>query len=75
MGEVDKCASELFCAKFDFEELLFEAFFDVMRIFNSVEPLSEYTSPLKYIIVFKIWFYQPCDVTTQIHVGDQCYLR
>ncbi len=36
----------LFWAKFDFEQLLFEAFFYVMRIFGNVEPQSELPSLL-----------------------------
>ncbi len=46
-------------------------FFDVMRIFGSVEPQTEHTFPFQYIITFKIrTFYQPCDVTIRIHVGE-----
>ncbi len=36
--EIDACARELFCKKFNFEQLLFQAFFDVMRIFGGIEP-------------------------------------
>ncbi len=43
MGEIDIRARGLFCVKFNFERLLFEAFFDVMRIFGGVEPQSEHT--------------------------------
>ncbi len=34
-------ARGLFCTKFNSEELLFEPFFDVMRIFGNVEPYIE----------------------------------
>ncbi len=37
-GEIDISARELFCTKFISEQLLFEAFFDVIHIFDSVEP-------------------------------------
>ncbi len=36
-AEIHKCARELFCTKFNFEQLLFEPFFDVLCIFGSVE--------------------------------------
>ncbi len=36
--EIDISAQELFCAKFNSEQLLFEGFFDAMRNFGSVEP-------------------------------------
>ncbi len=37
--EIDICAPRgLFCTKFKSEQLLFDAFFHVMRIFGSVEP-------------------------------------
>ncbi len=35
---IEICACGLFRTKFNSEQLLFEAFFDVMRIFGSVEP-------------------------------------
>ncbi len=37
-GEIDKCARKLFCTKLNPEQLLFEPFFDVMRIFGRIEP-------------------------------------
>ncbi len=37
-GEIDICAQRLFCTKLNSEQLLFEAFLDMMRIFGSVEP-------------------------------------
>ncbi len=36
--EVDIRPCGLFCTKFNAEPLLFQYFFDVMRIFGSVEP-------------------------------------
>ncbi len=51
-GEIDIWARELFCTKFNFEQLLFKAFFDAMRIFGGVEPQTEFTSPFLYIIIF-----------------------
>ncbi len=42
-------------AKFNFEQLLFEAFFDIVGSFGSVEPRSESTFPFQYIIMFRKW--------------------
>ncbi len=36
-GQIDICARGLFCTKFNFEQLLFKAFFYAMRIFGIVE--------------------------------------
>ncbi len=41
MGEIDVHVRELFCTKFNSEQLSFEAFFDVMRILGSVEHKNE----------------------------------
>ncbi len=38
MAEIDICAHGLFCMKFNFKQLLFKAFSDVMLIFGSVDP-------------------------------------
>ncbi len=38
LGEIDIYAHELFWTKFNSEQLLFEAFFDAMHVFGSVEP-------------------------------------
>ncbi len=38
MGEIDICARVLFGMKSSSEQLSFEAFFDIMYIFGSVEP-------------------------------------
>ncbi len=34
--KIDICAHRRFCTKFNFEPLLFETFFEVMRIFDGV---------------------------------------
>ncbi len=52
LGEIDICARVLFCTKFNSEQLLFEAFFDVMHIFGGVEPQNESNFPFLYIIRF-----------------------
>ncbi len=36
--EIDICSHGLFCTKFNSEQLLFEAFLNVLRIFGSTEP-------------------------------------
>ncbi len=41
MGETDICARGVFCTKLNSEQLLFKAFFEIMRIFGRVEPQSE----------------------------------
>ncbi len=53
--EIDICARGLFCTKFNSEQLLFEAFFDVMCIFGSVAPQGESNFPFLYIIRFKTY--------------------
>ncbi len=55
LGEDRHMHSGLFCAKFNFKQLLFKAFFDAMRIFGGVEPQTESTSPFLYIIIFQRW--------------------
>ncbi len=52
-GDRHICARGLFCMKFNSEQLLFEAFFDVMRIFGSVQPQNESNFPFLYIIRFQ----------------------
>ncbi len=56
-GEIDICADGLFRMKFNFEQLLFKAFFDATRIFGSVEPQTEFTSPFLHMIIFQKWEY------------------
>ncbi len=47
-----------------------------MRIFGSIDPQNEHIFSFHYIIILKTWtFYQPSDVATKIHVGEQRYLR
>ncbi len=47
LWEIDICAPELFFTKLISEQLLFEAFFDIMPIFGKVEPLSKSTFPFQ----------------------------
>ncbi len=54
-GEIDICAPELFCTKFNAEQLLFQTFFDGMRIFGSVKLQTKYTFPFLYIIIIQRW--------------------
>ncbi len=73
VGEIDICAPRLLCMKFNSEQLLFDAFFDIMRIFGNIKSQSELTFPFHYIITFKIWtFYQPGDITTRVYIGEHC---
>ncbi len=51
---IDGCPRRLFCTKFDSEQLLFQSFFDVMRIFGSVEPETKST----FNKFYKFWFVQ-----------------
>ncbi len=48
------CARGLVCMKFNSKQLLFQAFFDIMRIFGSIEPQSELNFPFLYIICSKL---------------------
>ncbi len=43
LGETDVCDQWLFCTKFNAQQLLFETFIDIMRIFGSVETLIKST--------------------------------
>ncbi len=45
--------SQAFCMKFNAKQLLFQPSFDAVCIFGSVEPLSEFTFPFIYIILFR----------------------
>ncbi len=38
-------------------KLLFEGFFDIMRIFGSIPPESESTFPFQYNIIFETYQY------------------
>ncbi len=55
--------------KFNSEHFLFEAFFDVMRIFGSVESQSETNFPFLYIIRFLT--YGSLEPPTATHGGDR----
>ncbi len=39
--------------EFNAQQLLFEAFSHIMRIFDNIQPLSESTSSCLYIIIFQ----------------------
>ncbi len=45
--------TDFFLMKFNAEQLLFQPFFDAIRIFGSVEPQTESTFPFLYIIIFQ----------------------
>ncbi len=64
-GEIDISARGLFRPKFNFEQLLFKTFFDVMHIFGSVEPQTESTLPFLYGIIFQRWKSFKCPGFTQ----------
>ncbi len=44
-----------FCIEFNAQQLLSEPFLDTMRIFGSIEPSSESTFLLFYIIIFRTY--------------------
>ncbi len=48
LWEIDICAHGLFCTKFNAQQLLCEAFLEVLHIFGSVETWSESTSLFLY---------------------------
>ncbi len=45
LEEIDLCAHRFFLYEIYSQQLLFEAFFDVIRIFGSIRPKSESTFP------------------------------
>ncbi len=45
----------IFCSVFNDEQLLFEAFSHIMRIFGSVEPQTESNFPFQYNIIFETY--------------------
>ncbi len=62
-------ACRLFCTKFRSEQLLFEAFLNVMCISGSVEPYIECILPFLYSIIFQPHqSFEPCNSTP---VGDR----
>ncbi len=44
-----------FCMKFNFAQLLFEQFFDIIDNFGSLQPKNESTFPFQYIIIFETY--------------------
>ncbi len=44
-----------FQTEFNAQQLLFEAFSHILRIFGRAEPLSKSTFPFLYIIIFQRW--------------------
>ncbi len=59
-GVIHMCAHWLFCKKFNGHQLLFEWFFEIMRIFGSIPPESESTFPFQYNIIFETYqFLEP----------------
>ncbi len=52
-GGIDICPCGLFCSKFDAKRLLFKDFFEIMRIFGSVQPKSECNFPFLYNLIFQ----------------------
>ncbi len=53
LGEINICARGLFCMKLNFEQLLFEAFFDALHIFGGVEPQTEFTFPFWILVCIR----------------------
>ncbi len=53
LREVDMCTHWVFCRKFNIQQILFEAFFDIINIFGSAEPENESTLFFQYIIRFQ----------------------
>ncbi len=43
------------CTKFNVQQLLFEAFSHILRIFGSIEPLTEFTLPFQNNIIFETY--------------------
>ncbi len=52
-GEIGMCIHWLFCMKLNAKQLLFKVFFDIMRIFGSVQPWSESPFPFQYNIILE----------------------
>ncbi len=53
LREIDMCAYGVFCRKFNSQQFLFEAFFDIFDIFGSVQPKANLPSPFLCIITFQ----------------------
>ncbi len=52
-GEIDICAYWLFCTNFNGQQLLFEAFLNIMHIFGRIQLQSEATSSFLNITIFQ----------------------
>ncbi len=68
--EIDICARGLFSMKFNFEQVLFEPFFDVMRIFGSVQPKGECNLLFQYNVMFQP--YHSFKLSSSTLGGDRC---
>ncbi len=55
LGTIDMCAQGLYCTKFNSQQLLFEAFFNIIGSFGSVEPWTESTFPFQYNKIFETY--------------------
>ncbi len=62
--EIKKPVHWVFCGKFNSEQLLFEAFFDIIRVVWSIQLLSEPTFPFDYIIRYQKWKYSESPSST-----------
>ncbi len=56
--------------EFNSQQLLFEAFLDIMHIFGSVVAQSEYTLPFLYVIIFQCW--QSLETSSLLGKIDVC---
>ncbi len=66
----------VFCTKCNSKQLLFEAFFHIMRIFGSVKPQSESNFPFLYIIRFKTyWSLEPPTLTTRVSIFSDYWIK
>ncbi len=55
-----------FCTKLNSEQFLFKAFFNIMQIFGSVEPLSKSIFLFQHMIIFQRW-QSSVFVASQLH--------
>ncbi len=68
-AKLDICTCKIFCRKFKSQQLLFEAFFNIIGIFSSTDSLSESTFPFQYIVIFETW--QSLEPDSSIPRGDK----
>ncbi len=54
-GETEIGVRFVFCGKFNSEQLLFEAFFNIICIICCVQPQSESTSSFQYVVRYEQW--------------------